>query len=1057
MNTNIHYYDSIVQEQPTRTTTIKETYHNVKNGAYSLQTHNILDTYFDGIVDNWKGHDKDPYQNLKRETLHAVTFSGLIDRHTGYIDSHTGLITLDIDSNPKEVLNGLFERITDGCDAAIDACALSVSGIVNGSMWANVRVTIPSNPKTKLSKKLKKLVGIVDGDNRSEAITKLHKAFYRAIAHRFTTKYGIKLATTQNPKRTRYLSDDPNIYINPHDTNRYTLQFLEKFLTGEKKAKKKAKKFDKVTTDINTTDAYSFAYQFAKNKGTDFVKGEKHNFRMFFAVACNLLGVSQSDCTDHIQEHYPSGNGKLGNCITSPYKNYAATHGMWAYKLKPLQSTIHVPKGKYLSDVVSEIMEHYKRELLMGNRPKFCLKGSTSIGKTYATVEKIAPQLTAMTGKKVIFICNLNLLTKQTADKGDVQGLTRTPNEETLLKAFNNDFIVCNHDAFDTVAKYCIDNNIRLHIFFDESQSLIDGMSFKAKKLIDVLQYADFIGASITLLSATPKDYFLHVGFKRIEITDNNQTPIKLIKVFSDAPVADLTIQHILNTDFSSKKILLIKIQSIKKIKQIYKSLLNLGYTKKQVLMLYSDNEIKETDYYKRIEKSKKDEETFDDEVLIILTTSIINEGVNVYSSTREFEFINFERNQYFRYLDLIQFIARWRTTKSKLVYSYHKPITTDYEISPDAHIKAFTELFESWSNEAKSLNSSKNTHFTETKISTFSTTSHVERYIIYNKLKGKYVVNVLACAAYAENIYNKNLPTDEAYKRLQSEFPNIEIIEGNPPTIQKEIQEITQEQKELTAVEKEKAIEQLNTLFHKDIFILLAAFNLKSDSTTLIEKGRFHFPEVQKKTIHYNEWRTQAVEAINANKELFIENFSLVQKFVYYVCKVLDVGFKREHLIGFLTDGKGNIRSYQKLTGIFDKLNTWRLLYVGSKNDKENYLKDTQLKELKQYQSIQEKILKAVHPTKKEITVKKALIIVYKSSIKGYTQKRAKHLINKLFECHKPKNKAVYVIESKNDFFDLFSTINLSFEQNVKIVDNLLIVKGKKGSSNDLLFIRKV
>lgn len=1058
MTNQVFYYDNIVQDQPTKITTTKEVYYNIKNGAYSLQTNHILETYFDNIADGFDSYNKEPYQKLKRETLHAVTFSGKINRHTGEIYSHSGLITLDIDNNSKDDLNSLFERITDGLDAAIDACGVSVSGIVNGSMWCNVRVTIPNNPKTKLSKKLKKLVGIVDGDNRSEAITKLHKAYYRAIVNAFTTKYGVKLAATQNPKRLRYLSDDPNIYINPHNTCAYTLQFLEDFLTAEERAKKKAKKFDKATTNINTNDAYQFAYQFARNKGTDFVKGEKHNFRMFFAVACNLLGVSQSDCTNYIQEHYPSGNGKLKNCITSPYKNYAPTHGMWSYKLKPLQTTIHIPKGKYLSDIVNEIIPHYKRELLMGKRPMFCLMSGTGTGKTHAIIKHIAPTLTDLTGKKSIFVCNLNLLAEQTAKKANTIPLTGTPTEENLLKAFNNDLIVCNHNALPTIAKYCIENNIKVNSFIDESHTLVTGANYKPVTVANVLKYANTISHSITLLSATPKDYFLHVGFKRIEITNENQTPIQLTKVITKEQPENIALNHIENTNFDDGKILLIKIQSKNRINRIYDSLLSLGYTDEQVLKLYSEKDIKEKNYYQRLINANENTDTFDNCVKIVLCTSFINEGVNLYSS-KQIEFLNVERFSRFDYINFMQFVARWRTSKSKRVYSYHPPTTEEptTKNSQDEHIKAFISIVDYWTKKVNQCNEEikqNDKYVKESIVNTYTDKNNTQKHILWNREKGKFVLNVLACALDAERVYMRNMDTKQAYKRLQSEFPNVEIIEGKPLQVQQTTKDLTNKQKEITRNKRKKAKSQLNTLFQKDMFPLLLAFLLKSENMKLRKKVLYHFPELNSHTIHYNELRTQAMDTINENKELFMDNFNLVESLVFYMCRVLDGGFSREQSVDILTDKKGKLRSYQKLKVIFEHLNIWRLLYIGSKKNKENYLTKTQLKDHQKFQKVQNEILKQVNPKTNEISHKTALLTVYSVMGKGYSQKQAKELIFVLFEAKTIQRKPIYEITAKNGFKDLFLSLKISESKNVKIVDNLLIINAPNTNSNNLFIL---
>ncbi len=1054
MNTTpfqVSYYDLITDRnnpQKNRNTIDRfDIYHNIGNSTYSLQTSIVIDEHYNDILDGFKTKEKTSYQKTKRTNLNAFMPCGVIVGDI--VRNLSGIVCLDVDSNPPEQLKQLKQKLPKK-DASIEACALSVSGRINGSFFLNIRYFVPHNIHS-LSNDIKTLIGIRENDTRSQAFKKYHEAFYRAISHRYTTKFGVILKPNVSIKQPRYLADDPAIYINSK-AQPYTLKFLETFLKDEKERAKEFKTFEKRSIKIETSNAYDFAYQFAATKFT-FEKGlgQRYLFINQFSICCNLLGVDERDCIDYVQKFLPYEKD-LRDSISYPYKNYHRSFGKWRHKLKPKDIVFELKENQYFSDLTNDIVNLYKTEILKGNRPLFCFESGTGTGKTYGIVKHLAHTLKILTGEKTVFVCNLNLLTDQTAIEADTIPLTGKPSQKTLTEAFQKDIIVVNHNALRYLASYMLEKGIKCHFFIDESHTLVSSASYKPTIVANVLKCTNALASSIGLVSATPKDYFINIGYKRIKIKPNNLVPITIHKREITEKTENIVIQHIEDTNFDDGKIVMFKIQSKDKIERIKKCLLSLGYKQNEIVILYSDEQIKSNKAYKRIKKTKKGGESFDPSVKIVLVTSFINEGVNIYSK-REIEFINIEEKLTFDYEDLYQFIARHRTDKSKVVYSYHKPCYIfDRDIDPQAHIVKFNKLYDFWFDEAYQLNTKIEQNDTEIQqeiIKTYSSLSNTQKNIHFNEFTQSFEVNVTAVMARAERDYIKSLDTNTAYKRLVDKFPHIQVIEDKKEAeIKPEIRKSIASQKKVDKDQKEKDRSNMTDLYKNQLFPFLVAFLESSENFGLIKKIISHFNEVNPNLAGFEDLQSKAFDIIKSNESLFGENINLIENFLYYICKLLDRNFERDEVLNILLDKKGKLRSPQKLTTIFNQLSIFTFLEADKYAQKHKDMKvfnRLQKKELKNYKTVISAIHKATNQNGM-ISKNKALMIVCKH-LKGYTLKQASTFINTVFDVKYDKHKKSYLIKDISHFKDLFKTIKIPPKKYVERLYKSLIDNHLHGS----------
>jgi hypothetical protein len=173
----------------------------------------------------------------------------------------------------------------------------------------------------------------------------------------------------------------------------------------------------------------------------------------------------------------------------------------------------------------------------------------------------------------------------------------------------------------------------------------------------------------LTLLSGTPKPYFKKIGFKRLDVIQEERPKIKVTikKAISKNIGADkelTALKFIEDFNFDNKK-LVIKIQSIEKILSLQQILIENGWKPEEIFCLYSDKKVKDSARYKRFIEHKT--ESFDDSTKLVLCTSFINEGIDVYSDDFELVFATIEDYK-FDIDSFVQFCDRWRTKKDKEV-----------------------------------------------------------------------------------------------------------------------------------------------------------------------------------------------------------------------------------------------------------------------------------------------------------------------------------------------------------------------------------------------------
>lgn len=605
MTANLSFFGSIRADRPDRSMSLVEVYQLVTScPKLRRETERILQQHRAGIIAGWEGHDKGSYQADKVNSLPAITAAGVIDDKSLPVERlrfrPSGLLALDIDENTPDRLRDFYTQVSEGRIPYAAFAARSVSGALNGAFTLFVKVEYPTSLK-RLSTRLKSLCGIAPREAEPAALNKLNAAYHKAFAYLLQRDAAITAGKAgQHLKSLRYLASDPQAYLNEL-AQPFGLARLEAILRQIEAAEEIAG-YAVDALEIETTDAIDFAEQFAAAKGYRLVDGQKHEYLNRFAIACNLLGVPQSDA-----EAYAAGKGVRvrSNCIAYPYRRYKESFGRWANKLAGANKPriVRGQAGQRLTDLLrpDDVFDRW-------------VIAATGTGKTYFIAQ--------LPGRKVIVCPTLALVENVCREYGAVKftGATR----QQVASVADAEFIATTYSSFRRLSAYLEDRADR-RVFIDEAHSFASATSpgFQLKQLHEVLEMARTY-KSVTLLTGTyiyVHDPYLralerlHVDIPRPEKAFRIIAAADVIKTTAEAIKASISAGRFPLVLFNDKK----EEGRLGTLQSLLCDIAGIEY--------FNANE-KDNDEFNRVVTAGQ----IGPDVRGIVTTSVLKEGNNIYN-----------------------------------------------------------------------------------------------------------------------------------------------------------------------------------------------------------------------------------------------------------------------------------------------------------------------------------------------------------------------------------------------------------------------------------------
>jgi hypothetical protein len=309
-------------------------------------------------------------------------------------------------------------------------------------------------------------------------------------------------------------------------------------------------------------------------------------------------------------------------------------------KIKPL--TINYDKTLKIKDFVSEKL----KEVLeyADEHKKIILTAETGTGKTTAFLKKFESH---RPNKRIIILAPLTAIVEQNKDK-NIVSLTANSEPREHTKAKTSFFVMA---TYEQGYKHLSTGNKFDYVVIDEVHNLITANRFKSeaiRRLTSVLHRYNIIG-----LTGTTNPLFRSVGYKLVNVKKEVLKPVDLLMRIDNRSTLKIALQHLKTIEGKC----IMRLNSRDNLKAVRKELIKQKrYSKNEILIFNSDKSVKESRAFVQL----TDQGYFDDEVKIVLTTSVIDEGLSI--SQKGFTDVVFIENKYHPTAESVkQFLARFR------------------------------------------------------------------------------------------------------------------------------------------------------------------------------------------------------------------------------------------------------------------------------------------------------------------------------------------------------------------------------------------------------------
>lgn len=262
----------------------------------------------------------------------------------------------------------------------------------------------------------------------------------------------------------------------------------------------------------------------------------------------------------------------------------------------------------YLSEKISEIMEYVDANSMV------CIAAGTGYGKTRALIEHFKSKKNS----KTIFLVPLQSIATQTSEDYTVPYLTGDSSAIIHSRVKKSNIFVA---TYEQGVKHITSSDFD-YIIIDEFHNIYTSNNYR--EILTPLAYLINISNSKVIgLTGTPNNVIKDLGYKIIKCEKKNQIKREVIERFTNRNAHFIAIDHIKKHGGKS----LIRINNKGVLDSIKAELVEeLNYDESEILTLFSAKNIKESDGY----KSLIEEGTFPKNISLVLTTGVIDEGVNI-------------------------------------------------------------------------------------------------------------------------------------------------------------------------------------------------------------------------------------------------------------------------------------------------------------------------------------------------------------------------------------------------------------------------------------------
>ncbi|UAM98750.1 DEAD/DEAH box helicase family protein [Polaribacter litorisediminis] len=438
-------------------------------------------------------------------------------------------------------------------------------------------------------------------------------------------------------------------------------------------------------------------------------------------------------------------------------------------KIKPLNISYNktLKIQNYVSEQLETVLEYADANT------KTILTAETGTGKTTAFLRDFAKH---RPGKRILILAPLTAIVEQNkAEYQNIISLTGNSEPKEHTKAKTSLFVMA---TYEQGYKHLSTGNTFDYVVIDEVHNLITAHEYKRetiKNLTRVLKSCKVIG-----LTGTTNLLFKSIGYKLINVQKEAQNKVNINLITDNRAPLKIALQHLQNV----KGKCIIRVNSRNVAKDLKTELLRLKqYKKDEVLILNSDAHIKKGNDFKQL----TDHSNFNESIKLVLTTSIIDEGLSIKQSG--FTDVVFIETDYKPMPEAVkQFFARFRNEDADRKNYFYFRETKEQKIiswnplfdfkNTQKKLKEDAETFSVNDTDKKDSTNTKYLYYEDTSVNDFALAYDVAKRFFLLMTKQEYIhflelnynINII------ENKTHISIDFDTTESKSQSEENKIQV-----------------------------------------------------------------------------------------------------------------------------------------------------------------------------------------------------------------------------------------------------------------------------------------
>ena len=338
-----------------------------------------------------------------------------------------------------------------------------------------------------------------------------------------------------------------------------------------------------------------------------------------------------------------------------------------------------VKVDKYLSEGLYEIMD------VVNKYEKTCIFAGTGYGKTRAIIEFFKTK-----EERCIFLVPLQSIATQTSSEYNIPYLTGDSSAIYHSRVKTSNIFVA---TYEQGVKH-IETSSFDFVVIDEFHKIYTSNNYRSV-LVPLAFLINKSQSKIIGLTGTPSNIIKKLGYTIVKCEKNKRLEREVIERFINRNGHFTAIDHIKRHGGKC----LIRLNSMSNLESIKAELVeNFNYDESEVLVLFSERKVKKSTEY----KSLIEDGFFPSYVKIVLTTGVIDEGVNIYH--KDFDSVVFIESNVMnpRPEPIAQFFNRIREHNIKTKYYLYRRYSSK-------HVYSYMNEQEHYNNTILTLKNSKN------------------------------------------------------------------------------------------------------------------------------------------------------------------------------------------------------------------------------------------------------------------------------------------------------------------------------------------------------------